>query len=573
MTLTTTTPIIAFRYDEVIETELAQLSQTIAAMPTLAQSYQPRWLAVQLLEADEILIAHVELVAGGGALLEQLTASVARIESECNEDVDVMLAENRYRFVHNVVNAALIRTNEEQLTLSDKIDRVVTHRMLGIPIFLLVMWGVFKVTADMSAPYVDWVDGVINGPITHWAASLLALLGLSGSWLESLLVDGIITGVGGVLVFVPVLMSLYFSLAILEDSGYMARAAFVMDRPMRLIGLPGKSFLPMIVGFGCTVPAYYATRILENKKDRILTGLLAHFMSCSARLPVYVLFATIFFPSQAGFVVFGMYVLGIVMAIVLGFIMNHTIFKGSEQSPLVMELPPYRLPTAKNVWLQMQNRTWSFVRKAWTVIMTTSIIVWLLMAIPVGGNGTFANTDVNQSAFATLAGTIAPLFKPMGTGSWESTGALITGFVAKEVIISTMAQTYNIAESESAEETTFLGDVTNIGITFLTATIDTIKSIPLIIGINLLDEAEDSTATSLMSSLRTNFEETSGGHAALAALAYLVFVLTYSPCMTAVAAERQELGTRWMWLSIIGQTILAWLLGVVIFQGGLLLGM
>jgi ferrous iron transport protein B len=563
---------IIFKYDSPIEHEINQLSRAIEAIPALAQSYNPRWLAIQLLEEDELLLDEIESIEEGQPILEALDISRERLKAKYDDDVDVMLAENRYGFVHEVVNNVLVRNHEELFTLSDKIDKIITHRLLGIPIFFAVMWVVFKITADLSAPYLDWVEFVISSPITNWTVTLLSVLGASGSWIESLLVDGVIVGVGGVLVFVPVLMSLYLALAILEDSGYMARAAFVMDRPMRAIGLPGKSFLPMIVGFGCTVPAYYATRILENKKDRILTGLLAHFMSCGARLPVYVLFATIFFPYNTGMVVFSMYALGIVMAIVLGFILNRTIFKDSEQSPLVMELPPYRIPTLKNVWMQMQNRTWSFVRKAWTVILTTSIIVWLLMAIPVGGDGRFADTDINNSAFASLSGVIAPIFRPMGTDSWQATGALITGFIAKEVIISTMAQTHVVEEVEVVpNSTSFIEDVGDIVIGFGTATWDTVKSIPLIVGINLLGE-DEAQSTKLMSAIRASFEETSDGHGALAALAYLIFVLTYSPCMTALVAERQELGTKWMWFSIIGQTILAWVLGVFVFQSGVLLG-
>ncbi len=453
-------------------------------------------------------------------------------------------------------------------------SNTVTHRLLGIPIFLALMWVVFKVTADVSAPFLDWIDGVISGPLTNWAVSLLGLMGLDGVWLESLVVDGVIGGVGGVLVFVPVLMSLYLVLAILEDSGYMARAAFVMDRLMHAIGLHGKSFLPMIVGFGCTVPAFYATRTLENEKDRILTGLLVPFMSCGARLPVYVLFAAIFFPQNPGLAIFSMYLLGIVTAIGVGLLLKHTLFKTKEQAPFVMELPPYRLPTLKGIWFHMWERISAFVKKAWTIIMAFSIVLWFLLAIPVSGEGSFAETDVNNSVFATVSSVIAPAFTPLGFGTWEASGSLITGFVAKEVVVGTMAQIYDVEEEEeAAEPTTFLEDVGQIVTSFVGATIDTIKSIPLIVGIDLFEAEEEPEPTDLMKAVQVNFEASSGGHGALAGLAFMVFVLLYTPCMVAVAAERQEFGAKWMWVSIIGQLVIAWLAAFLVYQGGLLLGL
>jgi ferrous iron transport protein B len=444
------------------------------------------------------------------------------------------------------------------------------------------------------------VGGVIGGPITNWVVSILGALGLGGTWIESLFVDGIIAGVGGVLVFVPVMMFLYLALAVLEDSGYMARAAFVMDRLMHALGLHGKSFLPMLIGFGCTVPALYATRTLENEKDRILTGLLVPFMSCGARLPVYVLFAAIFFPENAGAVVFGLYMLGILTAIILGIILKNTIFKGKEQSVFVMELPPYRLPTLRGIWFHMWERTSAFVRKAWTIIMATSIILWVLMSIPVKGSGSFAEIDVNDSVFATANEAIAPVLAPLGFDSWEASSALVTGFVAKEVVVSTMAQVYAVEEpEEEAEATTFFEDVSEIITSFIGATVDTIKSLPLIAGINLFEEEdeaeptslmqavqlpliaginlfeeeEEAEPTSLMQAVQNSFEASSGGHGALASLAFMVFILIYTPCMVAIAAERQELGTKWMWVSIIGQLALAWLMAFVVFQGGILLGL
>ncbi len=563
----------SLRYDTSIEEAIDQITAAIADISVLAK-YPSRWLAIQLLEDDDGLRAQVQAAPGGDAVLQVVAEQSERLRAQYGDDVDIALTDQRYRFVHQITQRVLSRPDAPATTLSDKIDRIVTHKWLGIPIFMALMWVVFKITADVSAPLLDWVDGVIGGPLTNWVVAIISTVGLSGTWVESLAVDGIIAGVGGVMVFVPVLLSLYFALALLEDSGYMARAAFVMDRLMRTLGLHGKSFLPMIVGFGCNVPAIYATRTLESEKDRILTGLLVPFMSCSARLPVYILLAAVFFPAYAGLAVFSMYMLGIGIAILLGVVFKHTLFKGKEQIPFIMELPPYRLPTLKGILMQMWERTASFVRKAWTIIMAVSIVVWLLIAIPVGGQGSFADTNIDQSAFATVSGAAAPIFEPLGFGSWESSGALVTGIVAKEVVISTMGQIYGLeAAEEAGEPTTFIEDVSSIATSFVGAIGDTIKSIPLIVGINLFEEDAEEEPSALMGAISSGFEESSGGHGALAALAFMTFVLLYTPCMVAAAAARQEFGNKWMWVSIIGQFVLAWFVALLVFQGGLLLGL
>jgi ferrous iron transport protein B len=523
-------PSAQLRYAPQIEAELAHLAELFAAVPAL-NIYPPRWLAIQLLEGDEQLLAEAETF-GGPPVAQVLNASLERLRPHYGDDLDVALVDQRYRFVHTLADTTLTRPATPPLTISDQIDRVVTHRWLGIPIFLALMWLVFKLTTDAAAPLVDWIDGALSGPISSWAIALLGATGLGGGWVESLLVGGVIAGVGGVLVFVPVLLALYFALALLEDSGYMARAAFVMDRLMHALGLHGKSFLPMIVGFGCSVPAIYATRTLDSRRDRVLTGLLVPFMSCSARLPVYMLIASVFFPAQAGLVIFGLYVTGIVVAIGVGVLLRRTLFRNQPPAPFVLELPPYRLPTAGSVWRQMWERTTSFLRKAWTTILAASVAVWLLLAIPTGGLGRFVDTPVEQSAFAAVAGAAAPIFAPLGFGSWETSGALVTGLVAKEVVVGTLVQTYHVAPAGK----------------------------------------DQAVPDGLMTAIQAGFSASSGGHAALAALAFLVFVLLYTPCMAAVAAARHEFGNRWMWASVIGQFALAWLAALLVFQGGLLLG-
>lgn len=562
-------------YGKDIEAEITRLQSLVENSPSIRTLYPPRWLAINLLEGDQNLRTRLPQLEGGQEVLAEADKAVERLERIYPDEIDIIIADNRYGWINGLVREAVRRTGPENRTLTDRIDNIVTNRLLGIPVFFISMWLVFMLVTELSVPYLDWIEGVISGPLTDWIASILVSSGLSGTWLESLILDGIIVGVGGVLVFVPVLMFLYMSLSILEDSGYMARAAFVMDRLMQAIGLHGKSFLPMLVGFGCSVPAFYATRTLENEKDRILTGLLVPFMSCGARLPVYVLFAAIFYPRNAGMVVFSMYLVGILVAVLLGFILKNSLFKVKEESIFVMELPPYRMPTFRGIWRHTWDRTGSFIKNAWTLIMVVSIVLWILLAIPApGSRGSFGEADVDNSVFASVSGLIAPVIKPLGFGTWEAAGSLVTGFVAKEVVVSTMAQIYGVDEiAEETADATFLQDVWAIIAGFFQATIDTIKTIPKIFGIDLFGQVPEADTSALMASVYRSFQVSSGGHGALAGLAFMVFVLIYTPCMVAIAAERQELGMKWTWVSIVGQLGLAWALAFIVFQGGLALGL
>ena len=558
------------QFNKKIEVAIEKLQKGIEKFPEMSVSFDSRWLALKLIEGDKAVLDELRGDDAYTPLLQEAQGFAKELSAKSELEIDTEIADAYYTAIHEIACAAVTKPKKQKESTSDKIDKVVTHRIWGIPIFLALMWAVFKLTTDVAGPFLDWVDGVIGGPITNWVVWLLEKLSLGGTWVEAMAVDGIIAGVGGVLVFVPVLMMLYLALAILEDSGYMARAAFVMDRLMHGLGLHGKSFLPMIVGFGCTVPAIYATRTLENEKDRILTSLLVPFMSCGARLPVYVLFATIFFPDDAGLVIFSLYVIGIVMAILVGILLKNTVFKQREESPFVMELPPYRRPTLKSIWAQMSERTSAFVKKAWTIILVTSVVIWALLATPVKGEGSFADAPVEDSAFAAVSSAVAPVFAPAGFGTWEASGSLITGFVAKEVVVSTMSQIYDTeaVEEEIVEETTFLEDLWEIIKTFFSTAWDTIKSIPLIVGINLFEEEEEEEPTALMSAVETSFEESSGGKGALASFAFMVFVLLYTPCMVAVAAERHEFGAKWMWVSMLGQLAIAWVSSVLVFQIG-----
>jgi ferrous iron transport protein B len=560
-------------YGPQVEGAIALLEAEIIRNGAVAERYPTRWLAVALLDEDPGLAAEVRSIPGGVGVVAEASRQLDLLRLSLGASADTAIAGSRFEWVHNVVDDVSSGDRYQRPTMTDRIDSVVTNRFLGIPLFLLAMWIVFKLTTDVAAVFLDWIDGALSGPITRLVAGLFAAVGLEGTWVESLVTEGILSGVGAVLVFIPVLFTLYLALAFLEDSGYMARAAFVMDRAMRGIGLQGKSFLPMLVGFGCTVPAIYGTRTLESDRDRTLTALLVPFMSCGARLPVYVMMATIFFPNHAGLVVFSMYLLGIAVAMAVGAILRRSVLRGGEAAPTIMELPPYRLPTVRSIWFHTWGRTRAFLRGAGTIILVTSVVVWLAMAIPVGGTGTFADSDVDDSVFAVAAGAVAPALAPLGFGSWEASGSLMSGFVAKEVIISTMAQVYGVEEDTASESgKPVYEDVSEIVVGFGRATVDTVKAVPAIVGIDLRESDEEEIQGDLAIAIDAGFEESSGGHGALAALAFMVFVLLYTPCMAAIAAQRHELGTRWMWGSVLGQTALAWVMAFVVFQGGLLLG-
>ncbi len=572
-------------FSGILGTEFQILRSEVENQTDLVEIYRPDWLATKLLEGDQSVISALER-KGSGTLLESAKRARERIEEGTGENPEILIADQRYQFVDRVIESAVEKPRETIITRSEKVDEIVTHRIWGLPIFLLLMWLVFQFTSNVSAPFLDWVDVFINGFIYRWTGHFLELIGLGEHWFGSLIIDGVIAGVGGVLVFIPVLLFLYLALGVLEDSGYMTRAAFVMDRVMRWMGLHGKSFLPMIVGFGCTVPAVYATRTLENEKDRKLTAFLATFMSCGARLPVYVVFGAAFFGAASGSLVFGMYFLGIVIALITGLVMKNTVYRSSPPAPFVMELPPYRIPRPKDIWMQMWERTQGFLIKSGTVILGVSVALWLLMAIPAHPDtGAFNDVGAGDSLFGRVSGLIAPAFKPAGFGSWQSTGSLMTGILAKEVIVSTMSQIY-VGESHTGEEqnSTFREELGSVTVNFGRAAILTAqeawnilpRTISLIPFVNIGDldifpaNNQEEDTTRLEGSLIGAFAVTGGSPEAgpIAAVAFNVFVLLYIPCVSAVSAMRQEFGRRWMWAQITYTLAIAWGMAVLVFQIG-----
>lgn len=547
-------------YGGKIEREIAHLISKFDEVDLDTARYSKRWLAIKLLEKDADILERVQRMQGGETIVAFAKERASHVESMLGEDFDLLTADRRYGYINGVVRQALHRPLVDRVTFTDRVDDIVTHKWLGLPIFFAVMYIVFRLVIDVSSPFLDWTDAVINGPIAHWLSLLLDLLP-TPLWIHSLLINGIVAGVGGVLVFVPGLLILYFFLALLEDSGYMSRAAFVMDRFMRIVGLHGKSFIPMILGFGCAVPAVYATRTIASRRDRVLTALLIPLMSCSARLPVYVVFGLAFFGARAGTVIWVMYALGIVVAMLAGMVFTRTILKPDVTSAFVLELPPYRQPALKSVLIHMWENTREFVRKAGTTILSMSIVMWVLLNLPWG----VANQ--RDSYFGKFSATIAPVFAPLGFGNWETGGALVSGFMAKEIVVSTMSQVYLGNGSNTPSQTTTIAqDITSIGTGFVNAGINSGRILLSILpGVNLTTQATQNEDTLLSLALREHFST-------LGAISLLVFVLLYVPCVATLGALKHEFGMSWAITSAIYQTVVAWIFAFVIYQTGLLLG-
>ena len=421
----------------------------------------------------------------------------------------------------------------DHVTLSDRIDRVLLHPVIGVLVFLAVLFVVFQATTTLASPMQDWIDVTFRGWCTEGLDLLLGLFGpsVSGGWLRSLLVDGLLDGVVTVLTFIPVMGIMFLLLSILEDSGYMARAAFVMDRAMRALGLDGRAFLPIIVGFGCNLPALAATRTLSDSRQRVLTGMLVPFAACSARLSVFLVLAHAFFPKYAGLVVFLMYVASVMVVLLVGVLLRHTMFRGLEPEPLMLALPAYQCPRALQLARSVLLRLWGFIRGASVIIISMITALWLLQGIPVTANaGGFAHVDdVHDSAYGVLADAVAPVFAPAGFDDWHASAALITGFVAKEVVVGSMSQSYHADEPDDATS----------------------------------QQAGEGT---LGQKLRASFDQSSHGHGKAAAIAFLLFTLAYTPCLATVAEMRRQFGTKVAARSVLLSLAVAYVIAIIAFQ-------
>ena len=492
-----------------------------------------------------------------------------KVELETEDDIDILAADARYGFVNGLIQKSVCRINEVSRHTTEKIDHIVLNRYLGIPVFLLVMYAMFMFTINIGTAFVDFFDQSVGAILVDGLRLVLTGIDLP-EWLVVLITQGVGGGIQVVASFIPIIGFLFMFLSALEDSGYMARAAFVMDRFMRMIGLPGKSFVPMIVGFGCNVPAIMATRTLENKRDRILTNLMNPFMSCGARLPVYALFAAAFFPVGGQNLVFALYLLGIAVAVLTGLIMRHTLFIG-ESAPFIMELPAYHLPTFRGVFIRTWDRLKSFLINAGKVIIPMVLVLNFLNAL--GTDGSFGQENSDKSVLSEIGRGLTPLFKPMGIEkeNWPATVGIFTGILAKEAVVGTLDALYSQLSKGAVidEEIKF-----NLKEALLAAYL-TVPANLSVIADNLLDPlglnigtvsdmasaaSEQKVKTDTFSAMQHSFDGKVG------AFAYLLFILLYAPCVAATAAIYRETNIGWTIFVVFWTTGIAYMTATIFYQ-------
>lgn len=470
----------------------------------------PRFAATKIVENDENIINKLELSQNE---LEMMEHSIEEMEKDCGLDRNAALADMRYTFIEKVCNKTVKKCHESKEHIrSMKIDRVLTDKYLAIPMFLLIMFAIFWLTFNVIGSFLSDLLTMGIDAFTAMCDRALTAYGMNPV-VHSLLIDGVFAGVGSVLSFLPIIVVLFFFLSILEDSGYMARVAFVMDKPLRKIGLSGRSFVPMLIGFGCTVPAVMATRTLSSERDRNMTIMLTPFMSCSAKIPIYTVFAAAFSRKEA-LVMILLYAAGIIVGIISALVLNHTAFRGNP-IPFVMELPNYRFPSAKSVFQLMWDKAKDFIQRAFTVIFVATIIIWFLQTFDTRLN---VVADSSNSLLALVGRWIAPVFAPLGFSDWRVSTALITGFTAKEAVVSTLS--------------------------VLTG-----------------------TATSNLSAVLSDM------FSGVSVVSFLVFTLLYTPCVAAIAAVKREMGSGLKAaLVVVLQCLVAWVVALLVYQvGGLLL--
>lgn len=500
------TPVIHPLYSAEVESVISGIQHLLGHAVPPVKEYR-RWTAVKLFEDDKITQSQLHFQPSDAKKLEELKQ---KIHTSKYVDREMIIADQRYRAICSACRQAVRKgIPNGQYSVSDKIDRVLTNKWLAIPLFFALMLLIFFITFGPIGSFltakVSWLIGSwFSEKVTVW----LAAAGAS-DWARSLAVDGVIAGVGAVLAFLPQILLLFFLLSVLEDSGYMARAAFIMDPLLRKIGLSGKAFVPMLMGFGCTVPAVMGTRILENDKDKRLTILITPFMSCSAKMPVYSMFILAFFVGSRPLVIFSIYLLGIFVAVLSALLFKKTILTGKD-APFVMELPPYRMPTLKSLWLHVWERLKDFLTKAGTVLLGATVIIWFLQSFD---PNLHMVADESQSILAHIGMAIAPIFTLCGFGNWKSSVSLVTGLVAKESVVSTMRILYPTGADGS-----------------------------------------------LNAALQQVFTP-------LSAYSFLIFVLLYTPCIAALSAIRREMGSlKWTSITVLYQLVLAWFASALFFQ-------
>lgn len=514
-------------YGDDIKTETDKLEALIAKEQSLS-AYPKAWLAIKLLDNDPVMIKEAEAAKSASGIIAQVEKSRAHLKEHFSENAEKEIAERRHGFAKSVARTVLKDTEDGKTDISDKIDRIVLNRFLGLPIFALVMYIIFKFTFTFSEPVVGWFEAFFE-----WLGGAVGGLMPEGP-LQSLVVDGIIGGVGGVLGFFPLILFMFFAIAFFEDTGYMARAAFVMDKIMSKFGLQGKAFLPLMISTnGCAVPGLMASRTLDSKRDRLITMLVTPFMICGAKLPIFALIIGAFFEAkyQTG-VMFIMYALSVIIALGAAKILSVTVLKG-EPSHFVMELPPYHVPSIKSLLLKMWERGWMYIKKAGTVIVVISVLIWWGFAFPGVPDEKIENlseeeaaaVQIEESYAGKLGKFIEPAFKPIGMDGNRAI-ALIAGFAAKEVVVSTLGTIYSLGEVDP-------------------------------------EEAEP---------LREKLASDPDWNP-LKAVTFLIFCLIYIPCFVAVVVFFREAGSSWKWLAflVVGTSVLAWVVSFLVYQAGMLL--
>jgi ferrous iron transport protein B len=507
-------------YGEEIEKELRKIETIISEKEyELANRFGARWLAIKLLEQDDEIIAKIQ----NKEALDIVNASKEHLKGIFRDEPEVVMADRRYGFISGACQETIRSTVESRHSYSDTIDAIVTNRILGLPIFLILMYLTFFLTFKIGEYPMGWLEMFFE-----WAGKSIASFWPVGSesWIKSLLVDGVISGVGGVLVFLPNILLLFAAIALLEDTGYMARAAFIMDRLMHKIGLHGKSFIPMLIGFGCSVPAIMATRILENRRSRLTTIMVIPLMSCGAKLTIYMLIIPAFFPAGwHGPIMWFIYLIGIIIAIICIKILRLTVFSG-ETEPFVMELPPYRMPTFRSICIHMWQRGWMYLKKAGTIILAISILLWIASSYPKVESQSLKGLNAEQirqvrlehSVIGRLGQAIEPAIKPLGF-DWKIGTALIGATAAKEVFVSQLAIVYAVGSTDK-------GDIT------------------------------------LRDKLQAHYTPLTG-------FCIMLFCLIYAPCVATVAMTKQETNSwRWALFQFFGLTVLAYVITLLIYQFG-----
>lgn len=571
-----TVPPMNIAFDQRIEKARAEITDALGHEGV----ERPEWFALQLVEGAP----GIEDKLPQGAL-EKVRKSLETVSAEFDGDADITVADARYGFVSRVTEKTLVRRGEASVTMTDKIDRVVLNRWLGLPIFLAIMYVMFLFTQNLGAAFIDFFDITFAGIFVDGFGRLLEFIGLP-EWLKVVLADGIGGGITTVATFVPPIFFLFLFLAMLEDSGYMARAAFVMDRIMRGMGLPGKAFVPLIVGFGCNVPAIMATRTMDRASDRIITIMMAPFMSCGARMPVYVLFAIAFFPTNGQNLVFGIYLIGIVAAIITGFLIKRIVLPG-DVSSFVMEIPPYHLPTLKGVMMRTWDRLKGFVNRAGRVIVVICAILGFLNSW--GTDGSFGNEDTDKSVLSEIGRTIVPVLAPMGVqeDNWPAAVGVFTGIFAKEAVVGTLNSLYDqqarehnaklaeaagqepAAEPEADEGWSLGAILSEAGQTIIDNLADLGGAFADPLGIavdDLSDEAAAAEAQEVTVSTIEMMKNLFGSQ--LAAFAYLMMILLYMPCVAAIAAVYREAGAAWTLFLAAWTTVLGYSAATIVYRVG-----